>query len=90
MCEILMTFVKMILNRLKRAILAFICGIEGHDDVIIEKYGAKNRKRTLMVVANRIIRGPPFMVSDIRCKCRCQKCGRVEIGVVEKRVGYAK
>ena len=90
MCEILMTFVKMILNWLKRAILAFICGVEGHDDVIIEKYGAKNRKRTFMVVANRIIRGPPFMVSDIRCKCLCQKCGRVEIGVVEKRVGYAK
>ena len=59
MCEILMTFVKMILNWLKRAILAFICGVEGHDDVIIEKYGAKNRKRTFMVVANRIIRGPP-------------------------------
>ena len=90
MCEILMTFVKMILNWLKRAILAFICGVEGHDDVIIEKYGAKNRKRTFMVVANRIIRGPSFMVSDIRCNCRCQKCGRVEIGVVEKRVGYAK
>jgi hypothetical protein len=77
MCEILMTFVKMILSWLKRGILAFICGVEGHDDVIIEKCGAKNRKRT-------------FMVSDIRCKCRCQKCGRVEIGVVEKRVGYAK
>ena len=60
MCEILMPFVKMILNWLKRAILAFICGVEGHDDVIIEKYGAKNRKRTFMVVANRIIRGPPL------------------------------
>jgi hypothetical protein len=54
-----MTFVKMIRNWLKRGILAFLCGVEGHDDVIIEKYGAKNRKRTLMVVANRIIRGPP-------------------------------